>query len=1063
MPNTPPSKKELLDVLIVTPLPEEYEQLNEVFSYKADLSRSDYVIVEHVSPTSGLRVASILQHSMGSNEAAAALRHVENHYDVGVVIGFGIAGSLSRDNKIGDVCYSGKIIDVQSNYSAESLASDKLDVSLSPTFFETDNRLLASAHFLRSHPKHRDELAAWSALCGEYWSSQQEDLRLPTEISELIALTPSARSGPIVCGPVVKAERYKEKLRAIDRQVLAVEMESGGLFVVKREAAASAKVLAVRGISDFADETKTTFESATQRACRAYAARNAASFIHFQLRSEAFLNFVKSASQPTLPFSSLPTLEMTPAGRLQKKIDAVGREIEEALGELSPEYRLKPSGYVLPTPRLRRVVMSPYEVTRETLQDLMEVLECNRVSWINLDNTYPDDSLPWIVGKSLLGKQVNGRIAFPIVISGDRISPPNGTIEKVFQQYGVSELIKEHDASPILIIADPNMATENRRKYLISQLHANPDVTVILVSRDHSDWYKIDSTAKMVNSSVFEVDRVPFKEIAYFLKQAFGMEYQKAEVLAGKLDSIFDSFNLPPHPTYFAGIPESVLSAFLQANRRAELIQLAVDGYLTFLVAGDEADITLSRTTRLAFLRMLAVEMYVKGHSLTKVEVINQAEAFARRMDYKIDPAQWIEHFFKRGILRTSDNRVDFALPFMRHYILSLELCTDADSARLYFDLKSDVFDLSTFTLYCEMTTSNPLIECITRNLKESESDIQAMYPPEHVMLSRGQSPLTQLRPERYHATIEHIEMARRDIEKGGSNAAEKQAMLDIAREANRAANQRSSEEANPERASSDDNNVASSAEKSANGYKKRRAVQNLIIACTALGAGAEQLQGDVKQALIRSVMSVASHVVNGWTRDVSKINASTIESDIKESEQYQKLVETFAGDEDKEEELNRFVANISQTIEYNVSQDPIMSVLHIVSEYARHRVLAQSIVLVESYGRGIEMILLSVWLADLSARQGAKTLKQVIKQLNPNAHLRVVIAEYLLLRVHWDQWKLEDRNVLVNLAYEVVKTTEYSFSKDKMKRELELSEEQQRRKKPKKRRARSRGRRNRT
>ena len=57
---------------------------------------------------------------------------------------------------------------------------------------------------------------------------------------------------------------------------------------------------------------------------------------------------------------------------------------------------------------------------------------------------------------------------------------------------------------------------------------------------------------------------------------------RSAEVVAGfaRLRETFVNFKLPVHPSYFAGIPGATLAALLSANKRAELIELAVAGYL---------------------------------------------------------------------------------------------------------------------------------------------------------------------------------------------------------------------------------------------------------------------------------------------------------------------------------------------------------------------------------------------------------------------------------------------------------------------------------------------------
>lgn len=70
----------------------------------------------------------------------------------------------------------------------------------------------------------------------------------------------------------------------------------------------------------------------------------------------------------------------------------------------------------------------------------------------------------------------------------------------------------------------------------------------------------------------WDLAKIPFLEIAAFIKTNFQMAAPEAEVVALKLNQAFKRFGLFAHPTYFAGIPPKSLLALLQANRRVELI-----------------------------------------------------------------------------------------------------------------------------------------------------------------------------------------------------------------------------------------------------------------------------------------------------------------------------------------------------------------------------------------------------------------------------------------------------------------------------------------------------------
>ena len=127
-------------------------------------------------------------------------------------------------------------------------------------------------------------------------------------------------------------------------------------------------------------------------------------------------------------------------------------------------------------------------------------------------------------------------------------------------------------------------------------------------------------------------------EISSFLQKNFEMPASASEVVAVRLRETFHRYALPAHPSYFADIPRNTLNALLQANRRAELIEIAVVGYLSFVVADDKEPISLSRTTREKFLSDLVFSMKVKQESFTEAQLTARAETFAKEFDFGISP-----------------------------------------------------------------------------------------------------------------------------------------------------------------------------------------------------------------------------------------------------------------------------------------------------------------------------------------------------------------------------------------------------------------------------------------
>jgi hypothetical protein len=259
------------------------------------------------------------------------------------------------------------------------------------------------------------------------------------------------------------------------------------------------------------------------------------------------------------------------------------------------------------------------------------------------------------------------------------------------------------------------------------------------------------------------------------------MTGSEAEVIALRLRDTFNRFNLSAHPTYFAGIPREGLSALLQANRRAELIQLAVDGFLTFVVAGDLADITLSRTTRSRFLRKLAVALRVEKRNFDQAELIRFTRNFASKHDFEIDPIQFIHAFIDKGVLYFEGDAIRFSLSFIESYLLALELTQNEALAADYFMFEASDFDLYTFDLYCEISPSERLIQALMRDLESKIEDIHQRRQSDHILLDiTAKLPAIESK-DRLKAVQRQLRAATKAVQEARNDAAEKQRLLDIA------------------------------------------------------------------------------------------------------------------------------------------------------------------------------------------------------------------------------------------------------------------------------------------
>ncbi|MFL6754778.1 MAG: hypothetical protein ACJ8FI_07860 [Sphingomicrobium sp.] len=99
--------RERFDIAVVIPLEDEIIPFFEIFPSIED--RSDDEFLHHVvdSGHPDVSVMVVQQQKMGRTAAEAATAMVLERYEISLIACVGIAGSLSGDMRLGDVCHSG--------------------------------------------------------------------------------------------------------------------------------------------------------------------------------------------------------------------------------------------------------------------------------------------------------------------------------------------------------------------------------------------------------------------------------------------------------------------------------------------------------------------------------------------------------------------------------------------------------------------------------------------------------------------------------------------------------------------------------------------------------------------------------------------------------------------------------------------------------------------------------------------------------------------------------------------------------------------------------------------
>lgn len=197
----------------------------------------------------------------GQERAAAGTVMVVNRHQPCIVVNVGIAGALSTDVGIGDVVIGDQVVSYLANAKAVPDSEGGFEIAPGGDGFRSDELLADRAKQL--------ELSEPTAF-----AAAQERLRRlaePSLASLMSDIGFRVFAGPIASGPVVgAAAAFKHWLRRWKRDYLAVEMESSGVAVATERTGMVRRVrfLALRGISDGADEGKSRLEEDTKGAAR---------------------------------------------------------------------------------------------------------------------------------------------------------------------------------------------------------------------------------------------------------------------------------------------------------------------------------------------------------------------------------------------------------------------------------------------------------------------------------------------------------------------------------------------------------------------------------------------------------------------------------------------------------------------------------------------------------------------------------------------------------------------------------------------------------------------------
>jgi len=994
--------REKVDIIVHIPLEAEYLQFREIFPVIEEFPDA-LNLMARVKAPSGLRVVVIVQEAMGRTAASNACHKVLSRFEPKIYVCLGIAGGLSKDLSLGDVCYSGTLIDVSDNSKVtDSKDGGGLALSLSPQFHQTDRRLTAAVGFVRTLTSLIPLRGYWEEKQTAYAQSEVPEPVVGRGEQREVVSKPKSLNGEIVCGLVSESDTYRDLLKGVTRNILAVETESGPVFEVC--SGKGIEAITIRGISDYANAGKGKLEGDTKDAVRRVAARNAAAFLHMQMQSEVFLDAIRLVSgtparEPELALGNAAKSDLP--GWLTK----VGEEIDVKLRELSPQFRTKPRGFKLPAPRVKRVLSAAVSDSRErpVAIEFQQAIAGHRRMVIYIPRTYPDQALAWVLAHSLLDAELAGKKLLPVVIEGKKLGPPKDGFRHL-ASIPLNERVEIEGGEYVFIIDEPPFHSKTRSHFINSEIKLWNDSRVIFLTRKDRNFVEGSEFTRLLSADPFSLCDVSFAEMAAFIESSFALPGHEADVVALKLRGMFQRFALPAHPSFFAGIPSDALAALLQANRRSELIQLAVDGFLSFVVAADRDEVRMSRTHRAKFLRRLAVETVLEKRRFTEADLVAYARSVSEEFDYGLDPIRFVQSFVDSGLIFFEDGLATITLPFIESYLFADEIAKHPDLARRYLEAATDDIDLSIFDLYAEIGPSAETVDRLIIGLQEAIDDLPVLNEP-HVLFGDSINPVVFRNPARLRNLSAKVSEARKALSEGANHRDEKARILDIADRVSEDVAERSQNEGDK-----------SPEEEDVLREKVFTLTKRWTAATILLGSGAESIIGQSRQSLAEMVIRGAATLLDVIIRQVNGLNFETVKADIVADGDFKREL----GVRD-DREFESVVSALVDLLEFMALTEPMDRVFDGLPDRASHRIVGNSVEKAKTNSNAEELIRLN-WLANIHPQKGKGDLLREIHSLPRVQFLRASLTSIFMMRAKWKVPEIETRMALLDAAEEAIR-----------------------------------------
>ena len=984
-----------IDAAIYAPLEEEYRALQKKFRPQKSFD-GDSFVGYYTNSRDGNLIAVFHAFEWGNDAAQVAVREFIKENPCRLFVCAGIAGAITKDAKLGDVFYSKEIVDLTQRLKVSGSGDKKKSkieydpetVSCSSVIQKNLDRSRLTAAGLKS------SFEQWQDACSLINGGKLATFnlsKLKTTLDE--AKRPTATNGKIASTNMVLADQTAvDDVRKCGRKIACVDTESAGFAKACKDLEIP-HTMVVRGISDFADESKKITEDEFKNVFRDVAASNVTMFLDIHIDG-----IIKSANDYETKSAKSNCI------RIEDRIDENENKNRAELNRRSVVFKTVHQKSSVPVPRLRE----RFEYSSDSKDDAPEeveiedALENSRRILVKIPENYPDRALPWLYANLLPDGNLRKKFTIALCVSEEEFGPPNNNLDAQLDNAGLLHAKNNKNFEIVFILPDLKLGSRTKSAFLSKSLEDFENASVVIFSSKYDDDIFDNELYQHLSPSVFDVVGISYAAITRFVSSNFEIPLSESEVLATRLVSTFKNHRMNVHPTYLASIQKDTVTSFIEANQRGELIELAVAGILSLLVSGDESDVRLRRTTRERFLSELAVEIYCEKRIFSRPDLEAYVSDFAQEMAFDISPREFIASYEDNGIISFDKDHADINIPVIKSYMLSKGLSRKPKKAKQYFDLNEILFDFSTFDLYCEFSEDLTIADDIIQRLSDSKEYFESKIAKYSDTVEDGNfdSFLISKNLNIDDVSADLQKRAERLVE-ASDLVDEKQARIDIQGEIAR------SEHA--KKVDISDNNKF---------FEEHLSITRLIAGAIMLGAAAEKINASKKTEIIESLLNVASLIITDLLTITSRFSVEDALKEIFPAVEAQMSIKD--GERFTSEELRQLVEILVGEWEYHQAARPIQFILSILIETGRTNVLLQPIKRAQLSGL-LQEFLRTGWAADMSPSTEQELVRELSKRMQRQPFLRLVYALFAVNRSYWFHSQPKHRKAISENVNEIL------------------------------------------